>query len=102
MSFRIIRRTPRTNARPATGRAGRRFGLDPRGQSLVEFAISAPVVLLMVLFGIDFGRVFLGWVALTNAVREAANFAALNPTAWNSPGNPAAQAEYVRLITAET
>jgi len=76
--------------------------LDPRGQSLVEFAISAPVVLLMVLFGIDFGRVFLGWVALTNAVREAANFAALNPTAWNTPGNPAAQAEYVRLIAADT
>jgi len=76
--------------------------LDPRGQSLVEFAISAPVVLLMVLFGIDFGRVFLGWVTLTNAVREAANFAALNPTAWGTPGNPAAQAEYARLVRAET
>lgn len=76
--------------------------LDPRGQSLVEFAVTAPVILLMVLFGIDFGRVFLGWVTLTNAVREAANFAALNPTAWSAPGNPAAQAEYIRLITAET
>lgn len=98
----------RTGARPLLRTSGhdrprrRAFRLDPRGQSLVEFAISAPVLLLMILFGIDFGRVFLGWVTLANAVREAANFAALNPTAWNVPGNPAAQAEYVRLITTET
>lgn len=83
------------------GRTRRAFSLNPRGQSLVEFAISAPVVLLMVLFGVDFGRVFLGWVTLNNAVREASNFAAINPTAWTAPGNPAAQAEFRRLITAE-
>lgn len=87
---------------PPTPRRPRILRLDPRGQSLVEFAISAPVVLLMVLFGIDFGRVFLGWVTLSNAVREAANFAALNPTAWGTPGNAAARTEYVRLITVET
>ena len=79
----------------------RRFRLDPRGQGLVEFAISLPVVLLMILFGVDFGRVFLGWVTLSNAVREAANFAAINPTAWGTPGSPAARAEYARLINAE-
>jgi hypothetical protein len=73
-----------------------------RGQGLVEFAISFPLVLLMVLFGVDFGRVFLGWVTLTGAVREAANFAALNPNAWNVPGSPTARAEYARLINAES
>ena len=102
MSLRIIRRSPRHDARPTAGRTGRRFGLDPRGQSLVEFALSAPVVLLMVLFGIDFGRVFLGWVSLTNAARAAANFAAINPTAWGALPNPAAQAEFVNRINAET
>jgi len=102
MSFRITRRTPRSDARPAAGRTGRRFGLDPRGQSLVEFALSAPLVLLMVLFGIDFGRVFFGWVSLTNAARSAANFAAINPTAWGSLPNSAAQAEFVNRINAET
>jgi Flp pilus assembly protein TadG len=86
----------------ARRRLGQRLGLDPRGQSLVEFAISFPIVMLMVLFGIDFGRVFMGWVTLTNAVREAANFAAINPTAWQGTGNAAAQAEYARLITAES
>ncbi len=75
--------------------------LDPRGQGLVEFAISFPVVMLMILFGVDFGRVFVGWVTLTNAVREAANFAAINPGAWDAPGSPNARAEYARLITAE-
>lgn len=72
-----------------------------RGQSLVEFAISAPVVLLMVLFGVDFGRVFLGWVQLSNAVREAASFAAIYPTAWSVPGNTAVQTEFDRLIRTE-
>jgi hypothetical protein len=87
-----------------SARAGKRprgFRLDPRGQGLVEFAISLPVVLLMILFGVDFGRVFLGWVTLSNTVREAANFAAINPTAWGSPGSPAARLEYARLINAE-
>lgn len=78
----------------------RRFRLDPRGQGLVEFAISFPVVMLMILFGVDFGRVFLGWVTLTNVVREAANYAAINPDAWPGSGGNA-QAEYARLITTE-
>jgi len=73
-----------------------------RGQSLVEFAITLPVVLLMVLFGIDFGRVYLGWVTLNNAAREAANFASINPTAWTGAGSLVAQAEYARLINDES
>src|SRR5262245_3154036 len=105
MHLQIRRRSSRSDARPAserTGRSGRRLGLDPRGQSLVEFALSAPVVLLMVLFGVAFGRVFLGWVSLTNAARAAANFAAINPTAWGDIPNPAAQAEFINRINAET
>lgn len=88
--------------RSARQRSARRFSLDPRGQGLVEFAISFPVVMFMILFGVDFGRVFLGWVTLTNAVREAANFAAMQPDSWNSPGSPTARAEYARLINVET
>jgi hypothetical protein len=94
LPFRRVR-TPGGGGLPRGKRAG------GRGQGLVEFAISLPVVLLMVLFGVDFGRVFVGWISLTNAVREAANFAALNPTAWTAPGNPAVVTEYNRLITAE-
>ena len=32
---------------------------------MAEFALTVPMALLMVLFGLDFGRVFLGWVTLT-------------------------------------
>jgi Flp pilus assembly protein TadG len=85
---------------PVARRVGARAGR--RGQSLTEFAITLPVVLLIVLFGLDFGRVFLGWVTLTNAAREAANFAAMNPTAWGTSPSVTLQAEYARLVSAET
>lgn len=94
------RSTAVTPARPARRRF--RLSLDPRGQSLVEFAISFPVVMLMILFGIDFGRVFVGWVTLNNTIREAANFAAINPNAWTTPGSATARAEFTRLINAES
>src|SRR3954462_2833191 len=90
-----------------TGRARARDGAarDPRfggrGQSLAEFSLTVPMVLLMVLFGLDFGRVFLGWVALNNAVREAANYAAMNATAWTLPYNTQVQTEYARLAQTE-
>jgi Flp pilus assembly protein TadG len=71
-----------------------------RGQSLVEFALVLPVLLLLLLIGLDFGRVFLGWVELNNVVREAANFASDHPTAWNTVNPDAtAQARYTALVT---
>jgi PKD repeat protein len=68
-----------------------------RGQSLVEFALVLPVLLLIVLTGIDFGRVFLGWVNLNNTARIAANYAAANAQLL-SAGNPAALATYRQLV----
>lgn len=67
---------------------------DSRGQSLVEFALVLPVLLLVTLIAIDFGRVYLGWVNLQNMARIGANFAANNPTAWTGAGDASAQAEY--------
>ncbi|HEX5826858.1 MAG TPA: PKD domain-containing protein [Candidatus Limnocylindrales bacterium] len=68
-----------------------------RGQSLVEFALLVPVLLLLVLGGLDFGRVFLGWVNLNNTARIAANYAAANAQLLNA-GNAAALASYNRLV----
>ena len=46
-----------------------------RGQTLVEFALSLPI-LLALLFGIiEFGRLFQSWVTLQNAARTAARYA---------------------------
>lgn len=68
---------------------------------MAEFALTMPLALFMVLFGLDFGRVFLGWVALNQAAREAANYAAMNPTAWTVPYDMAVLAEYSRLVQTE-
>jgi PKD repeat protein/Flp pilus assembly protein TadG len=72
------------------------------GQSLVEFALVLPVLLLILLFAIDFGRAFFGYVIVNNAARLGANYAALHPTAnWGSPSDPAV-VEYARLIRSDT
>lgn len=59
-----------------------------RGQSVVEFALVVPVLLLLTLTAIDFGRVFLGWVNLQQMTRIAANEAAEHASAWATPGDP--------------
>src|SRR5437763_4145646 len=52
-----------------SGRAG--------GQSLVEFALMAPVLLILLLLTLDVGRLFSDWVQVTNAAREGAYVASL-------------------------
>jgi hypothetical protein len=68
------------------------------GQSLVEFAIFMPVLALLLLMAVDFGRVYLGWVDLTNVARIGANFAAQNPDAWDGDGDAAIQLRYRQLM----
>lgn len=68
--------------RPARIRAAVRRWLDARGQSLVEFALILPLLLLLALIAVDFGRIYLGYINLQNMARIAANFAANNPNAW--------------------
>ena len=58
-----------------------------RGQAMVEFALILPVLVLLLLLAVDFGRVFFGWVAINNASRIAANEAAFHPEAWEGSGN---------------
>jgi PKD repeat protein len=51
-----------------------------RGQALVEFALVIPVMLLLVVGGLDAGRLFFSWIEVSNSAREAAAYAAGNPT----------------------
>ena len=48
----------------------------PRGQALVEFALVAPVMLVVLLLAVDFGRLFFSYVSVNNAAREGAYYAA--------------------------
>lgn len=50
-----------------------------RGQALVELAIMLPILLIILLGVIDFGRVFYAYVTITNAAREGARYGSLHP-----------------------
>ncbi len=57
-------------------RSLRRFFGDKRGQSLVEFGLLLPILVLLVLGAIDFGRVYFAYVSVTNGARNGADYAA--------------------------
>jgi Flp pilus assembly protein TadG len=58
-----------------------RFGLArERGQSLVEFAVILPLLLLIVLGTVDLGMGFKTYIALTNAAREGARWISIHPS----------------------
>ena len=57
-----------------------------RGQALVEFALVLPLLALLLVLAIDFGRVFFGWVSLTNAARVGANYAGQHPNINTNAG----------------
>ncbi len=59
----------------------RRLVRGGRGQSLVEFALVLPLLLIMVFGIIDFGMGLRSYISLSSATREGARFAAV--------GNPA-------------
>jgi PKD repeat protein len=46
----------------------------------VEFAVIVPVMLLLVVGGLDIGRLFFSWIEVSNAAREGAAYAGGNPT----------------------
>lgn len=73
-----------------------------RGQSLAELALVLPIVLLMLLLAIDFGRLLFGYIIVNNAARIGADYAARFSTAWGTPGDPARRAEFEALLRRDT
>jgi len=87
----------RAISRRTAARVLSRSGAGFRGQSLAEFAIVIPVLLLLTMIALDFGRMYLGYINLENLTRAAANFAANNPTAW-STNNAAVITQYQNQV----
>ncbi|QSO48169.1 TadE/TadG family type IV pilus assembly protein [Alicyclobacillus mengziensis] len=58
------------------GRGGR-DGAGERGQSLVEFALVLPILLLLLLGIIDFGRVLSAYYVVDHAARDAVRYASV-------------------------
>jgi Flp pilus assembly protein TadG len=50
-----------------------------RGQSVVEFALVLPILLLLLAATVDFGRLFYAYVAVQNAAKEGALYGARSP-----------------------
>lgn len=58
-------------------RRGRR---GQHGQSLVEFALILPVLLIILSGVLDLGRLYYAYVAVTDAAAEGASYASIRPT----------------------
>ena len=69
-----------TNQQGAIWGALGRTWMHERGQSLVEFAIILPVMLLLVLGTIDLGMGFKTYIGLTNAAREGVRWISIHPS----------------------
>ena len=84
--------------RPEKGRARSGHAASPResqhGQSLVELALVLPLILMLTLVALDFGRVYLGYINIQNMARIAANYAANNPLAWGTSPDAGIQERY--------
>lgn len=55
-------------------------GDPPRGQSMVEFAFTLVIILVLLVGLIDLGRAIFTYLALRDAAQEGASFASYNPT----------------------
>jgi Flp pilus assembly protein TadG len=51
-----------------------------QGQGLLEMAFALPILVLLLAVAVDAGRVFDASIVLTNAVREGARFATIEPS----------------------
>jgi Flp pilus assembly protein TadG len=72
------------------------------GQSLAEFAISVPILLLLMAIAIDFGRVYYFDLTIRDASFAAARYAGMNP--FDDPGikNAAVNAAPSGVLTTAT
>ncbi len=57
---------------------------SPAGQSLLEFAITLPVLLMILLGVLDLGRIYFSYIAVVNSAREGARYGAQYP--WDTNG----------------
>jgi Flp pilus assembly protein TadG len=76
-----------------------RFGAL-RGQSMVEFALVAPLYFLLTFAVIDFGRMFFVQMSVQQAVQEAARYASTGQH-LPDPNNPGQNLSRVASITQE-
>lgn len=70
-----------------------------RGQALMEFALVIPLVILMLLGLFDFGRAIYAFNTVSNAAREAARVAIVNPDEAAIQAEAASQAIALGIVS---
>jgi hypothetical protein len=94
--------TPASSIRAPRTTATRRGRVFARGQSLVEFAVVLPLLLVFFLVIADFGRIFVALITVETATRDAAEvvaneYLASPPGPLDSPAPAVAQSYYNAL-----
>jgi len=86
-----------------------RLAKDSRGGAIVEFALLAPLLLTLLLGGLDFGRLFYARQGLEYATEEAGRYYMLNPstaqsdiTSYLQPRMPGGMRSSVNAAYADT
>src|ERR1700674_809761 len=59
-----------------------------RGQSVIEMALAAPLLTLMLFGLVDFGRAYFQYISLVNTAREGARYAAYGLVNFSNTGTP--------------
>ena len=85
-----------------SARSGARRRQRQRGQSVVEFSAILFPLIFITLLAIDGGGVFLAWIGMNGLSRDAASVAATHPTAWGTPGDDVAKAQFEAIVSSGT
>src|SRR4030088_1860892 len=72
-----------------------------RGQAVIEMALAAPLLSLMLFGLVDFGRAYFQYISLVNAAREGARYAAYGYTNLSNAAAPAQNTVQGRLMLAD-
>lgn len=75
-----------------------KFKRDTEGQSLVEFALVLPILILLILGMIEFGWILNGQITLTSAAREGARVAII----YESPSDASTAVQSAVSSSAES
>jgi len=71
---------------------GQQKPIHLHGQSLLEMALMIPILLVLIIGALEFGRLFYTKIVITNAAREGAYYLSIHPSDYDS-GTVAAQTE---------
>jgi Flp pilus assembly protein TadG len=66
------------------------------GNSLIEFALILPFLVMIIINVVNFGTFFYAWISVSNAVRAGADYMIMGAATVGAPAAPSAEA--VRLL----